>query len=155
MEKAFQDYYSEEFSHCYGCGTSNPSGLKVKSYWLDRAANTTISHFTPQEQFTGGFPHNVYGGLIASILDCHGNGTAYAAGHQHFGRAMGTAPHLRYVTANLNLNFHAPTPMGVRLKLLAIIKEVTDRKVVMELQLWANERLTVSGEMVSVLLLQK
>lgn len=150
--KAFQDYYSEEFSHCYGCGHANEKGLNVKSYWLDQQARTTISHFTPKEYFTGGFPQNVYGGLIAAILDCHGNGTAYAAGHQYFGRELGTTPHLRYVTANLNLNFHAPTPMGEPLKLVAMIKEVTEKKVVMELQLWAVDKLRVSGSMVSVLL---
>lgn len=150
--KAFQEYYSEEFSHCYGCGTAHPTGFKVKSYWLDEQAGTTIAHFTPDEQFTGGFPQNVYGGLIVAILDCHGNGTAYAAGYKHFGRTMGSAPHLRYVTANLNLNFLAPTPIGERLELRGNIKEVTYKKVVMELQLWAKEKLRVSGTMVSVLL---
>jgi len=152
--KAFQEYYSEEFSHCYGCGTSNEHGLKVKSYWLDDDAggDTTIAEFTPREYFTGGFPHNVYGGLIAAILDCHGNGTAAAAGYRHFGREMGSAPNLRYVTANLNIDYLAPTPMGHTLRLLATIREVTDRKVVMDLELWAAEKLRVKGSMVSVLL---
>ncbi|TFH95081.1 PaaI family thioesterase [Porphyromonas levii] len=154
--KAFQDYYSEEFSHCYGCGSANEHGLKIKSYWYDddSTSDTTIAHFLPQEHFTGGFPKNVYGGLIAAILDCHGNGTAAAAGYRHFGRAMDTLPNLRYVTANLNINFLSPTPMGQLLELRAVIKEVTDRKVVMELELWAADKLRVSGSMVSVLLNQ-
>lgn len=152
MRLAFQDYYAEEFSHCYGCGTSNEHGLKVKSYWLndDPTSNTTIAHFTPEAHYTGGFPHNVYGGLIAAILDCHGNGTAAAAGYRYFGRAMGSMPQLRYVTAHLDLNFHLPTPIGHQLVLKAIITEVTDHKVVMNLELWALEKLRVSGSMVSV-----
>ncbi|MDD7438027.1 MAG: PaaI family thioesterase, partial [Bacteroidales bacterium] len=105
-----------------------------------------------QEHFTGGFPNNVYGGLIAAILDCHGNGTAAAAGYRHFGRVMDTLPNLRYVTANLNVNFLSPTPMGHTLELKAIIKEVTDRKVVMDLELWAANKLRVKGSMVSILL---
>lgn len=152
--KAFQEYYSEEFSHCYGCGTSNEHGLHVKSYWLndDKQCDTTIAHFKPSAYHTGGFPHNVYGGLIAAILDCHGNATAAAAGYRYFGREMGSEPNLRYVTANLNINFLAPTPMGVELELRAVVAEVTDRKVVMRLELWAEGVKTVEGSMVSVLL---
>lgn len=152
--KAFQDFYSDEFSHCYGCGTANQHGLNVKSYWLgdDPLSDKTIAYFSPEPCFTGGFPQNVYGGLIAAILDCHGNGTAAAAGYRHFGRAMDSAPSLRYVTAHLNLDFLAPTPMGTRLEMRAVIQEVTDRKVVMDLELWAADQLRVRGSMVSVLL---
>lgn len=152
--KAFQDYYSEEFSHCYGCGVSNPYGLKVKSYWQDNdpEGDTTVAYYTPEAHFTGGFPQNVYGGLIAAILDCHGNGTAAAAGYRYFGYDMGEQQSLRYVTANLNLDFLLPTPMGCELEMRALIQEVTDRKVVMSLELWAEDKLRVRGSMVSVLL---
>src|SRR3989339_73272 len=33
QKKAFQDYYPDHFSHCYGCGRLNDAGLKIKSYW--------------------------------------------------------------------------------------------------------------------------
>ena len=32
-EKAFQDFYADDMSHCYGCGRLNPDGLQIKSYW--------------------------------------------------------------------------------------------------------------------------
>ena len=32
-EKAFQDYYADQTSHCYGCGRLNEHGLQIKSYW--------------------------------------------------------------------------------------------------------------------------
>lgn len=152
--KAFQDYYPEEFSHCFGCGASNDHGLHVKSYWLDNdpTTDTAVAHYTPPAYCTGGYPQNVYGGLIAALLDCHGNGTAAAAGYRYFGRAMDTQPSLRYVTAHLAVNFLSPTPMGQQLELHAIIEEVTDRKVVLKLQLFAGEQLRVEGSMVSVLL---
>lgn len=152
--KAFQDHYTEPFNHCYGCGNAHPNGLNIRSFWLDNNSDsdTAIAQFKPDPQFTGGFPEHVYGGLIAAILDCHGNGTASAAGYRHFGRAIGSAPILRYVTANLNINFHRPTPMGEVLELYAIIREVTDKKVVMDLKLYAADHLRVSGSMVSVLL---
>ena len=31
MNAAFQDFYPEKHSHCYGCGRSNPKGLHLKS----------------------------------------------------------------------------------------------------------------------------
>ncbi len=33
MERAFQDYYPDELSHCYGCGRLNTDGLHLKSFW--------------------------------------------------------------------------------------------------------------------------
>ena len=59
------------------------------------------------------------------------------------------------LTANLNLNYRRPTPMGVDLELRAHIKEVTDRKVLMELSLIAEGQVTVEGSMLSVLLPEK
>jgi hypothetical protein len=75
MEKAFQDYYADRFSHCYGCGRLNPDGLQLKSYW---DGDETIARFTPRPEQSGGVPNHVYGGLIASLLDCHGTASAAA-----------------------------------------------------------------------------
>ena len=149
-EKAFQDYYAPAFSHCYGCGPSNEHGLHIKSYWLDREKKETFARFTPKPWHTGGYPENVYGGLIAALLDCHGNGTALAAGYMHEGRAMDSAPALRYVTGRLTLNFRKPTPIDGELEMRAKITEVTDKKVVMDVALLAHGQVTVDGSMVCV-----
>ncbi|KGN95220.1 thioesterase [Porphyromonas sp. COT-108 OH2963] len=151
-KKSFQEYYAPEFSHCFGCGTANEQGLHVKSYWVDGTENESVAYYRPEGHHTGGFPGFVYGGLIAAILDCHGNGTAAAAGYKREMRAMDTLPALRYVTANLNLNYKKPTPMGVDLELRARVVETTARKVSMELRLIANGTITVEGSMISVLL---
>ena len=149
-EKAFQDYYAPAFSHCYGCGPSNEHGMHIKSYWLDKEKKETFARYTPKPWHTGGYPENVYGGLIAALIDCHGNGTALAAGYMHEGRAMDTEPALRYVTGNLTLNFKKPTPMDGELELRAKITEVTDKKVVMDVSLLAHGQVTVDGSMVCV-----
>ncbi|MBO7410299.1 MAG: PaaI family thioesterase [Ottowia sp.] len=149
-EKAFQDYYAPAFSHCYGCGPSNEHGLHIKSYWLDKEKKETFARYTPKPWHTGGYPENVYGGLIAALIDCHGNGTALAAGYMHEGRAMDSEPALRYVTGNLTLNFKKPTPIDGELEMRAKITEVTDKKVVMEVSLLAHGQVTVDGSMVCV-----
>ncbi|UCC65835.1 MAG: PaaI family thioesterase, partial [Anaerolineae bacterium] len=74
-EKAFQDYYPDHLSHCYGCGRLNAHGLQVKSYW---DGEETVCTFQPRAYHMA-IPGYVYGGLIASIMDCHGTGTAAAA----------------------------------------------------------------------------
>ena len=149
-EKAFQDYYAPAFSHCYGCGPSNEHGMHIKSYWLDKEKKETFARYTPKPWHTGGYPENVYGGLIAALIDCHGNGTALAAGYMHEGRAMDSEPALRYVTGNLTLNFKKPTPIDGELEMRAKITEVTDKKVVMEVSLLAHGQVTVDGSMVCV-----
>ena len=75
MGKAFQDFYADRFSHCYGCGRLNPDGLQLKSYWN---GDETIARFMPRPEHSGGVPDHVYGGLIAALLDCHGTASAAA-----------------------------------------------------------------------------
>ena len=72
-EKAVQDYYPDEFAHCYGCGRLNQDGLKIKSYW---DGEECVCHYTPGPYYTGGIPGYAYGGMIASLIDCHAAATA-------------------------------------------------------------------------------
>jgi hypothetical protein len=44
-QRAFQDCYPEELSHCYGCGKNNAEGYQLKSYW---DGDETIAHFLPE-----------------------------------------------------------------------------------------------------------
>lgn len=152
MQTAFQDYYPEGFAHCFGCGRLNERGLHVRSYWLDEAAGEAVAWFTPSSEHTGGYPGFVYGGLIAALLDCHGNGTAAAAGYAYRGRPLGSLPALRFVTAHLSLDYLRPTPMGCPLELRARVAEISERKVRLELSLRAEGVETVRAEMVCVLL---
>ena len=66
--KAFQDYYPESLSNCYGCGRLNEHGLQIKSYW---DGEESVCFFQPKSHHTGGIPGYVYGGLIAALIDCH------------------------------------------------------------------------------------
>ncbi|MGO4130165.1 PaaI family thioesterase [Janibacter sp. RAF20_2_2] len=148
MSTAFQDTYPGDVAHCYGCGTQNPAGHQLKSHW---DGEETVARFTPRPEHTA-MPGYVYGGLIASLVDCQGTGSAAAAGHRAQGREMGTEPTLRYVTASLHVDYLAPTPMGVELELRGVIEEVTERKVVVAETVHAGETLVVKGKVVAVLM---
>lgn len=147
-QKAFQDYYPDDTAHCYGCGRLNERGHQIKSYW---DGEESVAHFTPKPYHIG-FAGFVYGGLIASLIDCHGTGTAMAAAYRREGRPMDTAPHLRYVTASLKVDYLKPTPIGVALELRGKVVEITERKVVVHITLSANGQVTAKGEVIAVLM---
>ncbi len=151
MTKAFQDYYPENLSHCYGCGANNQQGHQLKSYWHKTANSTeqTIARFTPKPYHTA-VPKFVYGGLLASLIDCHGTGSAAAISYKKAKRSMGSEPAFRFVTAALNINYLAPTPMGVELTLIGSFSEVTDKKVIVNVEVLAQNKICVKGQVVAV-----
>ncbi len=145
-QKAFQDYYTEDFSHCYGCGRLNEHGLQIKSYWDE---DESVAKFTPDEHHIA-IPGFVYGGLIASLVDCHCVGTAAAATYKAEGRSMDTEPALRFVTASLKINYLAPTPLGVELEIRGKVVEVKGRKVVVDAKVIADNKTCATGNVVAV-----
>lgn len=145
-DQAIQDYYPDELSHCYGCGRNNPLGHQLKTFW---DGETSVARYTPRPEHTA-IPGFVYGGLIASLVDCHGTGTAAAAAYRAAGRAPGSLPALRFVTGSLKVDFLAPTPMGVVLELRGVPVEVKEKKVVVDITVTAAGRITAKGQVVAV-----
>ena len=144
--KAFQDHYAADVAHCYGCGALNTHGHRIKTYW---DGDATVTRFMPQPYHTA-VPGFVYGGLIASLVDCHSTGSAAAAMYRSQGREMDTQPTLRFVTGSLQVNYLKPTPLGVELELRGTIKEIKGRKVVVETTVLANGIATATGTVVAV-----
>ena len=149
-EKAFQDFYPDHFSHCYGCGRLNDHGLQIKSYW---DGEETVAIFHPKPYHTA-LPGYVYGGLIASMIDCHCTGTASAAASRAQGREMDKEPPLRFLTASLHVDYLRPTPL-VPLEIRARVKEIKGRKVVMAATLSAKGEVCARGEVVAVQMPEK
>ena len=145
-QKAFQDYYPDDLSYCYGCGRLNRDGYQIKSYWDGEEAVCT---YTPKPYHTA-IPGYVYGGLIASLIDCHSTGTAAAAAYRKADKEMGTDPPLRFLTGSLNVKYLLPTPIGVPLHLRSCVIEIKDRKITVETKLYADGELTAIGEVIAI-----
>jgi acyl-coenzyme A thioesterase PaaI-like protein len=145
-QKAFQDFYPETMAHCHGCGRLNEHGHQIKSFW---DGEESICHFQPKSHHIA-IPGYVYGGLLASLIDCHGTGTAAAAGYRAENRPMDSEPPLRYLTASLHVDYLKPTPLGPMLEVRAKVKELKGRKVIVEEWIMANGVITVRGEVVAV-----
>lgn len=144
-ERAFQDRYEDDVSHCYGCGRLNEHGLQLKTVW---EGEESVTRFTPWPRHTA-IPGYVYGGLLASLIDCHGTGTAAAAAARARGEDAGERLP-RFVTASLKVEYLRPTPLGPELEVRGRVREVKGRKVVVETTLSANGEICVRGEVVAV-----
>lgn len=145
---AIQDSYAPDSAHCYGCGVRSEHGHRLKSYLV---GDETVARFTPDERYSGGFRDHVYGGMIASLLDCHGTASAAAYAYHNEGREIGTGrPPIRFVTASLKVDFKRPTPLGGELVLKGRLRSLEGRKAWIDLVLTAGERTCAVGEMLAI-----
>ena len=146
-QPSFQDYYPDVFAHCYGCGKLNEHGHQIKSYW---DGDESVCRFMPKPYHIA-IPGYVYGGLLASLIDCHGTGTAAAAFYKAAKEQDSNAqPNTRFLTASLHVDYLKPTPLGVELEVRGKVKELKGRKVVIEEWILANGVITVRGEVIAV-----
>ena len=143
---AFQDAYPDHLAVCYGCGRFNDRGVRIRSFW---EGNEGVCRVTPRD-YERAFPGIVYGGLVASIIDCHCIGTAAAATARAEGRPLDGDPPLRFVTGTLEVKFLKPTPLGVELVCRASVEEVGARKVVLTATVQAGDVVTATGRVVAV-----
>jgi acyl-coenzyme A thioesterase PaaI-like protein len=144
--QAFQDYYPENVAHCYGCGRLNEHGHQIKTYW---DGDETVTRFQPRPEHTA-IPGFVYGGLLASLIDCHGTSTAAAAMYRAENRSMDSLPAFRFVTGSLQVSYLKPTPLGPVLEIRGRVKEIKGRKVVVEATVYADGIATARGEVVAL-----
>jgi len=144
--KSFQDYFPDDVAICYGCGRHNPKGLHIKSYWEN---DEGVCRFLPERHHTA-FPNVVYGGLIASLIDCHSICTAMAHACKIENRDMDTETDIYYVTGELNVRFLKPTPTETELILRARVTEYTDRKSYVHCSVFANDIETAQGKVLGI-----
>ena len=144
--KAFQDYYPDHLSHCYGCGKLNEHGYQIKTFW---DGDETLTTFTPKPYHTA-VPGYVYGGLLASLIDCHATGSAAGAMYRKENREMGTEPAFRFLTGTLTVKYLKPTPIDCTLQIRGRISSIEGKKVTVKVDVIANGVITVQGEVIAI-----
>lgn len=149
VKHAVQDEYADDFSWCYGCGRLNENGLHVRTGW---DGDKTVSYYTPREEQIA-VPGVVYGGLIASIIDCHSTGSASLALHRKNGHEPGSGVEPpRFVTASLHVDYLKPTPHGVTLKLVGTVEEIHPKRFRVLTEVMANGEVCAKGDVVAVVI---
>lgn len=149
VTKAIQDVYPDDFAWCYGCGRLNEDGHHFRTGWQ---GDQTITVYTPRPEHTA-LPGFVYGGLIASLMDCHGTGSASLALHRKNGHDLhdGSEPP-RFVTASLQVDFLKPTPHGGPLQAVGTVEEIHPKKWKVKTEVYAGDLLCARGEVVAVVM---
>ena len=143
---AIQDLYPDDFAHCYGCGRNNVEGHQLKSFV---EGDEVVAHFTPSSYHIA-VPGFVYGGLLASLVDCHAMATAAAATELAAGRKVGERQVERYVTAALRVDYLKPTPLGGELEIRGRVTELGEKKALVAMTISISGSVTVRAEAVAV-----
>lgn len=149
VKTAVQDYYGDDYAWCYGCGRLNKEGLHLRTGW---DGEQTVTIYEPRSEHKA-IPGFIYGGLIASLVDCHGTGSASAALHKKNGHELGDGVEPpRFVTASLNVNYLKPTPEGVPLKAIGTPEEIHPKKWKIHTEVYADGECVVTGEVVAAVM---
>ncbi len=143
--RAIQDDLPENY--CWGCGSLNPSGMHIKSYW---EGDETICTWQPRAEHMAGPQGILNGGIIATLIDCHSVCTAVADAYRREGRALDTAPLIWYATGSLHVAYLKPTPIAAPVTLRAQVKDRTERKTVITCTLSSRGEACARGEIVAV-----
>lgn len=149
VEQAIQDGYADDFAWCYGCGRLNEEGHHFRTGW---DGEKTVTYFQPSQKHTA-IPGFVYGGIIASLIDCHGTGSCALALYRKNGHEPGDGAEVpRFVTASLNVNYVKPTPKGVTLKAVGTVEEIHPKKFKVAIEVFADDEICATGEVVGVVM---
>lgn len=149
ISTAIQDTYDEKYSWCYGCGRLNEQGLQIKTRW---EGEETVTAYLPRAEHVA-IPGFVYGGLIASIIDCHGTASAAMALHRKNGFEPGEGPEPpRFVTASLHIDYLKPTPQNVSLTVIGKVEEIHPKKWRVRTEMFAKDTLCAKGEVIAAIM---
>jgi acyl-coenzyme A thioesterase PaaI-like protein len=134
--KSVQEEYAPN-SICFGCGPSNKEGLQIKSYRTDDGLEM---EFECEEKHQA-FPGVINGGLIGSLIDCHGNWTAAIAimDKNGFDEPQCT------VTAQYEVKLKRPTPFGSKLMLKSRVLGLQNDRAEVIIELKAEGKTCATG----------
>lgn len=120
---------------CFGCGHANPRGFHLRSY---REGDLVVGEFSPLPEHDNGFGF-VNGGIIATVLDCHGAAAVmWVAAEQGWLGAEG-AP-VPFVTASFDVKFHRPAPLGHTMQLTASPQSIDSSLIVVSSELAVDSK---------------
>ena len=127
---------------CFGCGHANPKGFHLRSY---HEGELTVAEFVPLPEHDNGFGF-LNGGIIATVLDCHGATVVMWEAAQREWHAEPGAP-VPFITAGFDVRFLRPTPLGPTVRLTASPVSIDDEVIVVtsSLEVDGKERATMTA----------
>jgi acyl-coenzyme A thioesterase PaaI-like protein len=122
-EASLQERYAPD-SICFGCGPANADGLHVRSF---PEGDEAVADWTPSAHHEA-FPGVLNGGIIGTLLDCHGNWTAA----HHLMRRTGAERPPTTVTSDYSIRLLRPTPSDRSLRIRARVVTSSDTRATVE-----------------------
>jgi acyl-coenzyme A thioesterase PaaI-like protein len=133
--------------HCFGCGTLNAHGLHIKSRW---EGDEFTSLWQPKPEHVG-YPGFVYGGTIASLVDCHAIWASFSVRCRDAGHDLNRGqPQFVVVTGSLQVNYLKPASVARPLQLRARLAEHGERKSIVKCKVIQGSVLCAAAEVVTV-----
>jgi acyl-coenzyme A thioesterase PaaI-like protein len=130
---------------CFGCGQDNPFGLQIESHW---EGEEVVCKWIPQDYMIGP-PDCLYGGISASLIDCHSVNTALSYAHKLAGNHDIYNRSIQMVTGSMNIRYEKPVPMA-EVELRASVEKVDGRKYSIKTVLKSNGVICVTGEVLAI-----
>ncbi len=141
--KAIQDYYPEKLAKCFGCGRTNTDGLHHKTYW---DGNEGTCHFIPQKHHTG-YPGVLYGGLVASLIECNSVAVSIAATCEAEGINMEKPVKLLFFTiVRSNIKFHSAVPINSEITIKTKVDSMNKKFVKIKVSIYSDNKLCTTAE---------
>lgn len=140
---------------CFGCGADNDRGLRIKSYWSEENPAEAVCNFYPEPHMNAGMPDVLNGGVVATIIDCHGICTAVAEAYRREGREHGSEPPLWYVTGEMTVRYLKPAPIEGPIHLSARVREAGERRSIVDVTLSAKGETCATGVVTAIRLREK
>lgn len=100
----------ENDNGCFVCGKANPIGLKLE---FATEGEEYVTYFTPAKEHQG-WVGVVHGGIVAAVLDEVMTRAIYEKG-------------ILGVTADMNVRYRKPTPVGKRLRFAGRVESENKR----------------------------
>ena len=131
--ESLQERYAPN-SRCFGCGPKNTMGLRIRSV---PKGNEVLADWKPEPHHVA-FADFVNGGILSTLLDCHGNWTAAYALMKK--RGVDAPPGT--VTAEYSVKFLQPTPVQKTMHLRARAVTLEDDRATVEASIEVDGRTT-------------
>jgi acyl-coenzyme A thioesterase PaaI-like protein len=139
-EASIQDRLYQE-AVCFGCGPSNPKGLRLKSYPRD---GVIVATFRPWPEHDNGVGF-LNGGIMSTLLDCHSAAAVmYEASERGWLPLPGAA--LSHVTARLDVRFLRPAPLHELVELRAVLTAVSEPEMTCAVELLFDGKQRATAE---------
>ena len=130
---AVQDRYAPN-GICFGCGSLNSKGLRIKSHW---EGDDFVMKFTPSEEHQA-FSGTINGGILGTLLDCHSNWCAATSLYYKYPDQGFPST----VTTEFNVTLKRPTPFGEELTIIANSTKIEGNKVTVDARVLVTDKIT-------------